>query len=138
MKKVIPLLLLAVIIMTGCKKRGLSPEGPTDIRIYNATGKLIEDITVTTTVDDSYLRRSHNFGSLADNTYSDYHRFDIAFVKADITFRSEGVTWSTAPTKFRYLTYMGQMRITYKLSIEDTARHLIKIEVTPEGDIDDL
>ncbi len=138
MRYTLSLLLLTAILFTGCRKRSFSPEGPTDVRIFNNTGHLIENVTVTTTDDDSYARRSFNYGSLSDGSYSEYHRFDIAFVKAEITLTIGSGHYTTEPVNFSYLTPMGQMRISYRVTIADQALHLLDIEVVPEEDIDDL
>ncbi|MEZ4996968.1 MAG: hypothetical protein R2758_05720 [Bacteroidales bacterium] len=141
MKKILPLLLLALVaalIVTGCKKRCMSAEGPTDVRILNHTGQSLDDVTVTTTDDVSYDDRVYNYGTVADGAYTDYHRFDIAFPKADITLKIGGVTWSTPSVNFSYLTYIGQDRITYTLTIADQVNHVLGLEVTIEEPIDDL
>jgi hypothetical protein len=141
MKKLPRLLILATILIVtaaACKKRCISEEGPTDVRILNETGLTIEDVTVTTTDDTSYDDRTYNFGTVADGAYTGYHRFDIAFPKADITVRIGGVTWSTPPANFSYLTYIGQDRITYTLTIADQVNHILGLEVTVEEPIDDL
>lgn len=129
---------LLIITFTSCKKRCMSEEGPTDVRILNETGQTLEDVTVTTTDDATYDDRIFNFGTVADGIYTDYHRFDIAFPKADITVKIGGMTWSTPPVNFSYLTYIGQDRITYTLTIADQVSRLLGLEVTIEEPIDDL
>ncbi len=129
---------LLIITFTGCKKRCMSEEGPTDVRILNETGQTLEDVTVTTTDDTSYDDRIYNFGTVADGIYTDYHRFDIAFPKADITVKIGGISWSTPPVNFSYLTYIGQDRITYTLTIADQVNRVLGLEVTIEEPIDDL
>jgi hypothetical protein len=141
MKNILSILVIAsilVITATACKKRGMSEEGPTDVRILNETGQTIEDVTVTVTDDTSYDDRIYNFGTVADGAYTDYHRFDIAFPKADITVKIGGVTWSTPPANFSYLTYIGQDRITYTLTIADQPNRVLGLDVTIEEPIDDL
>lgn len=141
MKKILSVLALAsllIVTVTSCKKRCMTEEGPTDVRILNETGQTIEDVTVTTTDDTSYDERVYNFGAVADRAYTEYHRFDIAFPKADITLKIAGVTYSTPLSNFSYLTYIGQDRITYTLTIADQVNHVLGLEVTIEEPIDDL
>ena len=139
MKGKLTLILFAAIVMlTACKKRCLTEEGPTDVRVYNNTGQTMEEVTVTTTDNPDYTIRLHNFGSVAAGAYSEYFRFDIAFTEADITLRIGNLTYSTPPTQFDYLTYIGQDRITYRLTITDPVNRILEIETIIEEPIDDL
>ena len=139
MKGKLTLILLAAIVMlTACKKRCLTEEGPTDVRVYNNTGQTMEEVTVTTTDNPDYTIKLHNFGSVAAGAYSEYFRFDIAFTEADITLRIGNLTYSTPPTQFDYLTYIGQDRITYRLTITDPVNRILEIETIIEEPIDDL
>lgn len=125
-------------MLSACKKRDITPEGPTDVRIFNQTGQAIDEVTVTTTDDTDYTIRVHNFGTVAAGAYSDYFRFDIAFTEADITLNIGDVTYSTPATQFDYLAYIGQDRITYRLTIADAVNHVLEIETIIEEPIDDL
>jgi hypothetical protein len=139
MKGKLTLILIAAIVMlTACKKRCLTEEGPTDVRVYNNTGQTMEEVTVTTTDNPDYTIRLHNFGSVAAGAYSEYFRFDIAFTEADITLKIGNLTYSTPPTQFDYLTYIGQDRITYRLTISDPVNRILEIETIIEEPIDDL
>ena len=139
MKGKLTLILFAAIVMlTACKKRCLTEEGPTDVRVYNNTGQTMEEVTVTTTDNPDYTIRLHNFGSVAAGAYSEYFRFDIAFTEADITLRIGNLTYSTPPTQFDYLTYIGPDRITYRLTIADPVNRILEIETIIEEPIDDL
>ena len=130
--------MMAAIMLSACKKRDFTPEGPTDVRIFNQTGQPVDNVTVTTTDDTDYTVRMHNFGTVATGAFSDYFRFDIAFTEADITLMIGGVTYSTPATQFDYLTYIGQDRITYRLTIADAVSHVLEIETIIEEPIDDL
>jgi len=132
------ILFAAVVMLTACKKRCLTEEGPTDVRVYNNTGQTMEEVTVTTTDNPDYTIRLHNFGSVAAGAYSEYFRFDIAFTEADITLKIGNLTYSTPPTQFDYLTYIGPDRITYRLTVTDPVNRILDIETIIEEPIDDL
>ena len=132
------ILLLAIVMLTACKKRCITAEGPTDVRIHNQTGEVIDDFTVTTTDDPAYTIRVHNFGTVAPGAKTEYFRFDIAFTEADITLKIGNLTYSTLPAQFDYLTYIGQDRITYVLTIADPVNRVLDIETIIEEPIDDL
>ncbi len=130
--KLAPLLFIAVILFSSCKKRGVTPEGPTDVRIHNLTGYSAEDVTVTTTDDPAYARRTHSYGTVADGALTEYHRFDIAHTEADISLMIDGTLFSTPAADFIYLTYIGPDRITYRVTISDKESHKLKIETIIE------
>ncbi len=136
--KVTAILIVTVILLTACKKRSMTEEGPTDVRISNQTGQTIENVTVTTTDDQAYSTRVHNFGTVASGAVTEYFRFDIAYTEANITVKIGDVTWSTPPSQFDYLTYIGPDRITYRLTVADPLNHMLDIETVIEEPIDDL
>ena len=127
MKKILPFLIVIVLI-AGCKKTGLSPDGPTDIRIHNATAdKVFENVVVNTSAGE------HNYGAIQPGLYTGYLRFDKAYPEADITLTINGVTYTAGPQNYTFATYIGQFRITYELSILDEATKKLKIETLHEG-----
>ncbi len=130
--------MVALVMLTACKKRCITAEGPTDVRIHNQTGEVIDDVTVTTTDDPAYTIRVHNFGTVASGAITEYFRFDIAYTEADITLKIGNLTYSTPSTQFDYLTYIGQDRITYVLTIADPVNRVLDIETIVEEPIDDL
>ncbi len=136
--KVTAILIVTVLLLTACKKRSMTEEGPTDVRISNQTGQTIENVTVTTTDDQAYSTRVHNFGTIASGAVTEYFRFDIAYTEANITVKIGDVTWSTPPSQFDYLTYIGPDRITYRLTVADPLNHMLDIETVIEEPIDDL
>jgi len=136
--KVTAILIVTVILLTACKKRSMTEEGPTDVRISNLTGQTIENVTVTTTDDQAYSTRVHNFGTVASGAVTEYFRFDIAYTEANITVKIGDMTWSTPPSQFDYLTYIGPDRITYRLTVADPLNHMLDIETVIEEPIDDL
>ena len=129
---------MLLVILTGCKKRDITARGPTDVRIHNQTGQVIEEVTVTTTDDTDYSIRMHNYGTVASGAYTEYFRFDIAHTEADITVKIGDVTYSTPVTQFDYLAYIGPDRITYRLTISDPVNRVLDIETVIEEPIDDL
>ena len=136
--KLTTVLLVALLMLTACKRRSMTDEGPTDVRIHNQTGQVITDVTVTVTDDQAYTVRIHNFGTIAAGAYSDYFRFDIAHTEADITVKIGNVIFSTPETQFDYLTYIGPDRITYRITIDDPVNRVLDIETIIEEPIDDL
>ena len=131
-------LLAAVLLLTSCKKRNITDEGPTDVRIHNQPGQIINDVNVTVTDDPAYAVRTHNFGTVAAGGYSDYFRLDIAHTEADITVKIGNVTYSTPSSQFDYLTYIGPDRITYRITITDPVNSGLDIETVIEEPIDNL
>lgn len=131
-------LLVLLVIMTGCKKRDITAKGPTDVRIHNQTGQVLDEVTVTVTDDPAYVKRVHNYGNVIPGGYTEYFRFDIAHTEADITVRIGNQTYSTPATQFDYLAYIGPDRITYRLTIADAVNRILEIETVIEEPIDDL
>ena len=125
-------------MLTACKKRCITAEGPTDVRIHNQTGEVIDDVTVTTTDDPAYTIRVHNFGTVASGAITEYFRFDIAYTESDITLNIGNLTYSTPSAQFDYLTYIGQDRITYVITIADPVNRILDIETIIEEPIDDI
>jgi len=139
MKGILPVVLLVLlVIMTGCKKRDITAKGPTDVRIHNQTGQVIDEVTVTVTDDPAYVQRVHNYGTVASGAYTEYFRFDIAHTEADITVKIGNLTYSTPATQFDYLAYIGPDRITYRLTVADAVNRVLNIETVIEEPIDDL
>lgn len=128
MKRIIPLLVLAVLL-TACKKTKIEPEGPTDVRVFNNTEHLFENVTVNTSGG------VFNFGTVSSQTYSQYHRFDKAFPKADISLIIRGNTYATPVRDYTYMQYMGRMKITYKIFISNESRRELDTDVVPEGEL---
>lgn len=128
MKRIIPLLILAVLL-TACKKTKIEPEGPTDVRVFNNTEHLFENVTVNTSGG------VFNFGTVSPQAYSQYHRFDKAFPKADISLIISGNTYATPVRDYTYMQYMGRMKITYKIFISNESRRELDTDVVPEGEL---
>jgi hypothetical protein len=129
MKKVL-ILLVIVLCVAGCKKKGLSPEGPTDIRIYNSSDQIFKNVIVNTTDIDTV---AFNFGTLAPRSYSEYHRFPKAFNKAEIsvTIHNSDTNldelFTTGKPDNTYQAYLSTVMATYVVWINDYAHKKIEI-----------
>jgi hypothetical protein len=138
MKKVL-LLLVIVIFVAGCKKKGLSPEGPTDIRLYNSSDQTFKNVIVNTTdVDTS----AFNFGTIVSHAYSEYHRFPKAFNKAEITVTIHNSDtnldeiFTTGKPDNTYQAYLSTVKATYYVWINDFTHKKIEINnVVLESDL---
>ena len=126
MKRIV-LIIAVIICLTACKKTKIEPEGPTDVRVFNDTEQLFENVTVNTSGGE------YNFGTVNSQSYSSYHKFDKAYPKADISLTAGGNQYSTVQQDYTYMQYMGQMKITYRIFISNEASHLLDTDVVPEG-----
>jgi hypothetical protein len=115
MKRIIPLLVL-IVVLSACKRTKIEPEGPTDVRVYNNTDQLFENVVVNTSGGE------FNFGTVNPDAYSQYHRYDKAYPKADISLSIRSSSYSTPTQDYTYMQYMGQMKITYKIFISNESR----------------
>ncbi|HSO78534.1 MAG TPA: hypothetical protein VLQ76_08195 [Bacteroidales bacterium] len=131
MKKTLLLLLIALAVVS-CKKTRMEPEGPTDVRVYNNTDVTFDNVTVNTSGGE------FNFGSVAPHQYSNYHRYEKAYPKADISLTIVGVEYSTTQQDYTYMQYMGQMKITYRIFIRSQALKELDTDVVAEGEIEGL
>jgi hypothetical protein len=128
MKRLIPFLVL-IVALSACKKTKIEPEGPTDVRVYNNTDQLFENVVVNTSGGE------FNFGTVNPHTYSQYHRYDKAYPKADISLTTRSSLYSTPTQDYTYMQYMGQMKITYKIFISNESRRELDTDVVPEGEL---
>jgi hypothetical protein len=122
---IISLLFLTVI---ACKKKELSPEGPTDIRIRNLSTLTFEDVIVSTSEKAGDI---DTIGNVANNSVSDYFRFSKAYPKAEISAKinigGSTVKFSTGVVSYTYLTYIGRDRVTYEVYISDMNNRVLSI-----------
>ena len=112
MKKYL-ILLFILIALTSCKKTEFEPEGPTDVRVKNLSDQAMTEVTVKIK-DESFV-----YGNLTTGGTTDYLRYQTAFPKAEISAKINDVVFSTGSVDYTYLTYIGQMRITYEIWISD-------------------
>lgn len=126
------IILFFLFAVTACKKTEFEHEGPTDVRIENISDQDFTGVTVKIK-DESFI-----FGNIAKlGGLSEYHRFQVAYIKAEITALVNGVTFSTAPFDYTYLNYQGQMKLTYVVWISDFNSKRLEIKnLVPEGPLD--
>jgi len=132
MKKII-LFSAVLFIAVSCKKTEKTPEGPTDIRIRNTTDQIMDNLIVNTSGGE------FNFGTVAAGTTTDYHRFDKAYPKANISCLINGQKFKTDSVKssdYLYYQYLGPMKATYEIYIENLAQKKLKINnVIPDSEL---
>ena len=126
MRKILPFV-LAVIVITSCKKTEYEPLGPTDVRIYNDTDIGFTDVVVNTSGGE------YNFGAVAPKSYSEYHRFEKSYPKVDVSLVINAESFSTAKQDYTYQNYLGQVKCTYKVFIADQSQHLLDVKVVIES-----
>ena len=127
MKKVLFIFLLAIVIV-GCKKTKFSPEGPTDIRVFNESDQTWTQVIVSTAKENDTVNNIHTFGTIPARDTSKYIRFAKAYVPlAEITATIDGEKYSTGPVNYSYLPYVGQDKITYWVYIKNAASKLLEI-----------
>ena len=129
MKKLLPIVLAAALLIVACKKNERAPEGPTDVRIKNVSTFTLHDLTVDI---DTVV----NYGVINAQATSNYIRFPKAYPKVKITAKvnidGSLVTFASRAVDYTYMQYMGRMRITYVISIPSVPDKLIEMEVIPE------
>jgi hypothetical protein len=130
MKKLMYIPVVIVLIIFGCKKNGMSPVGPTDIRVQNLSDVPMTNLTVNT-YDSTY-----NYGSLGPGDTTAFHRFDRAYPKAYITAVINGLTFKTDTVYYTYQQYLSTIKATYQIYIKDEAHRQLEISnVVPESEI---
>jgi hypothetical protein len=113
MKKYL-IVLFFLFAATACKKTEFEPEGPTDVRVKNISDQNFVEVVVK--IKDEAI----TLGDIAaKGGTSEYSRFQIAFQKAEISAKVNGVIFSTGTVDFTYLHYMGQVKMTYVVWISD-------------------
>ncbi len=120
-------MVIILLSVTACKKTEFDPEGPTDIRIYNLTDSDFDNLSVT--MSDTTI----NFGNILSHDTSDYHRFNKAFPKAEITCEINSEIYTTGPAPDIYMQYLGLNKITYWVFISNQSnRELLISDVVYE------
>jgi len=133
MKKllIISLLLLSVL---ACKKKGFSPEGPTDVRIRNISDLVFTEVIVSTSEKTEDV---DTLGNIDAGGVSAYSRFLKAYPKAEISAKinisGSLVKFSTGPVDYTYMQYIGQDKITYEVYISNLDKRELTISnIIPE------
>jgi len=127
MKKIIIISLLLLSVLA-CKKKGYSPEGPTDVRIRNLSDLLFQEVIVSTSEKPGDI---DTLGNIANGSTSDYSRFTKAYPKAEISAKinigGTLVKFSTGTVSYTYMQYIGQDKITYEVNISNPTNHVLTI-----------
>ena len=132
MKKLLFLIIISVAF-SACKKTEFEPKGPTDVRVQNISDVTFSEVIVK--IDEEV----DTLGTALAGEYTDYHRFETAYCFAEISTRIDDVLFSTGPVDNTYSHYMGQMKITYVVYIEDWNNKKLAIDRTiPDAPLDDL
>jgi hypothetical protein len=133
MKKLIIFSFLLLSVMS-CKKKGISPEGPTDVRIRNISDLTFENVIVSTSENDG---DTLSFGTITSSSVSDYFRFTKAYPKAEISVSinidGSPVEFSTGAVDYTYMQHLGRDRVTYEVYISSMEKRELTISnVIPE------
>ena len=120
MKKLISLLVL-VLIAVACKKTERTAIGPTDIRVRNVSVINMSELTVETGGG------TFNYGLLKRDSVTTYHRFDKAYVKANISAMINGQKYKTDTAIYTYLQFLGPDKVTYVVYISNDAQKKLSI-----------
>jgi hypothetical protein len=119
MKKIIIISLMLLSVLA-CKKKGFSPEGPTDVRIRNVSDLLFQEVIVSTSEKPGDI---DTLGNIANGSTSDYFRFTKAYPKAEVSAKinigGTPVKFSTGTVSYTYMQYIGRDKITYEVNISN-------------------
>jgi hypothetical protein len=127
MKKLVPFFFILISIFA-CKKKGFSPDGPTDIRVRNLSDLTFENVIL---ISSEKAGDTIALGNITGNTVSEYYRFHKAYPKAEISatinINGSGILFSTGPVDYTYMQYIGQDRITYEVAISNLNNRELRI-----------
>jgi hypothetical protein len=121
MKKLLVILSISILLIVSCKKTGMSPVGPTDIRVKNLSDVPMTNVTVNT-FDSTF-----NYGALGPGDTTEYHRFDRAYPKAYITATINSQTFKTDTVYYTYQNYLSTVKATYQIYIKNEAQRKLEI-----------
>lgn len=121
MKKLLLFSLTGIILIAGCKKVTKEPLGPTDVRVLNLSDVPMTSVTVNT-FDSTYT-----YGSLGPGDTTEYHRFDRAYSKANISALINGLTYKTDTAIYTWMNYLGKVKATYEIYIKNEAQKKLEI-----------
>ena len=127
MKKLIVTSLLILSVLA-CKKKELSPEGPTDVRIRNKSDLTFQNVIVSTSEKTG---DTVTIGTIPNGSTSDYFRITKAYPKAEISaminVNGSQVKFSTGSVSYTYMQYIGRDRITYEVYISNMTNRELSI-----------
>ena len=123
MKNLLYLLLISVAVIA-CKKTEFEPKGPTDVRVKNISDQTFDEVIVKIEEEVDTL------GTITSENVSEYHRFETAYPFAEISARINGELFSTGEVDNTYMNYIGQMKITYVVYIENWNNKKLVIDKT--------
>ena len=127
MKKLIVTSLLILSVLA-CKKKELSPEGPTDVRIRNKSDLTFQNVIVSTSEKTG---DTVTIVTIPNGSTSDYFRFTKAYHKAEnsamINVNGSPVNFSTGSVSNTYMQYIGRDRITYEVYISNMTNKELSI-----------
>jgi len=129
MKKLLLFLTVIFLLLIACKKSGLSPVGPTDIRVMNITNVQMTNVTINT-YDSTF-----NYGTIDAGDTSEYHRFDRAYQKANISAIINGLTYKTDTAIYTWQHYLSTVKATYQIYDSLDAHRRLGIYLILESDI---
>jgi hypothetical protein len=110
MKK-LALFLTILLIAVSCKKMERTPIGPTDIRVRNVSLVNMSEVTVETGGG------TYNFGLVAKDAVTEYHRYEKAYVVANISAIINGQLYKTDTAIYTYKQYLGPDKVTYEVEV---------------------
>jgi hypothetical protein len=119
---------LFILSVLACKKKELSPEGPTDIRIRNKSDLTFQNVIVSTSEKTG---DTVTIGTIPNGSTSDYFRITKAYPKAEISaminVNGSQVKFSTGSVSYTYMQYIGRDRITYEVYISNMTNKELSI-----------
>jgi hypothetical protein len=124
------ILLLSFLLLSllACKKKHISPDGPTDIRVRNLSDLTFTDVIVSTSEKQGDTLA---LGDINSGYESGFVRFKKAYPKAQISakimYGGSLVEFSTGPVDYTYMQYIGQDKITYEVYISNPTSHVLTI-----------
>jgi hypothetical protein len=127
MKNIIFLSFILLSVLA-CKKKHISPEGPTDVRVRN-----LSELTFTNVIVSTSEKQGDTLalGDIASGVESGFFRFKKAYPKAQISAKinigGSLIEFSTGPVDYTYMQYIGQDKITYEVYISNPTNHVLTI-----------
>lgn len=122
--------LFYLLALISCKKTEFSPEGPTEVRIENQTVRAFYDVIYRTSEENKDV---DTIAYIGPQQITNYVRFSKAFPKLDVQLKmyKNGIltTYSTGTVDFTYMQYMGQDRLTYKISVDSNDKLVMSVVV---------